>query len=67
MGTELEKLLTAEDVGSILGKHPRTVLILVDRGELAAIRLGHRTVRLRPDDVQDYIAWHRIAAEAATG
>lgn len=53
------KLLTAGDVAEILGKHPRTILILAERGELAAIRLGHRTVRFRPGDVEDYIDRHR--------
>jgi len=59
---ELPKLLTAADVAQILGKHPRTVLVLADRGELTAVRLGHRTVRFQASDVQDYIDRHRKAA-----
>jgi excisionase family DNA binding protein len=59
MGTELSKLLTKEAVGEILGKHPRTVIGLAKAGELPAIRLGRRTVRFDPADVQDYIDRHR--------
>ena len=62
--SELEQLLTAEKVGKVLGKHPRTVLVLAQKGELVATRLGHRTVRFRPSDVQDYIDRHRVAAAA---
>lgn len=59
MVMELGKLLTAADVGENLGKHPRTVLVLVERGELRAVRLGHRTVRFQVSDVQAYIDAHR--------
>ena len=59
MVMELGRLLTAADVAEILGKHPRTVLVLADREELAAIRLGHRTARFDPSDVQRYIDRHR--------
>jgi excisionase family DNA binding protein len=64
VATELAKLLTADDVGNILGKHPRIVLDLVRRGELTAVRLGHRSIRFQGSDVQDYIDAHRIPAEA---
>jgi excisionase family DNA binding protein len=53
------QLLTAEDVARLLGKHPRTILVMAGTGELAAIRLGHRTVRFDPADVQAYIDRHR--------
>lgn len=58
MRKELQ-LLTAEDVARLLGKHPRTILVMAGTGELAAIRLGHRTVRFSPSDVEDYIDRHR--------
>jgi excisionase family DNA binding protein len=58
---ELPKLLTAAEVAEILGKHPRTVLVLAERGELTAVRLGHRTVRFHPADVEAYIDAHRMA------
>jgi excisionase family DNA binding protein len=59
---ELPKLLTADDVGKILGRHPRTVTNLARDGQLRAIRLGHRSVRFDPVDVQAYIDAHRAAA-----
>lgn len=58
---ELPKLLDAEQVGEMLGKHPRTVLQMAVAGRIPAIRLGHRTVRFDPADVQDYIERHRTA------
>jgi excisionase family DNA binding protein len=58
MREELQ-LLTADDVARLLGKHPRTILVMAGTGELSAIRLGHRTVRFDPADVQDYIDRHR--------
>jgi excisionase family DNA binding protein len=60
--TKPAKLLTADDVGGILGRHPRIVLDLARRGELTAVRLGHRTIRFQESDVQDYIDAHRTAA-----
>jgi excisionase family DNA binding protein len=59
---EFPKLLTAEDVAQLLGKHPRTVLQMAVAGKIPAIRLGHRTVRFQPADVQAYIDAHRAAA-----
>jgi excisionase family DNA binding protein len=53
------QLLTAEDVARLLGKHPRTILVMAGTGELPAVRLGHRTVRFDPADLQDYIDRHR--------
>jgi len=56
---ELPKLLTAEDVALLLGKHPRTVLQMALAGKIPAIRLGHRTVRFLQSDVENYIDAHR--------
>jgi excisionase family DNA binding protein len=61
MVMELPKLLDAEQVAKILGKHPRTVLVLAQEGKLPAVRLGHRTVRFQASDVQNYIDAHRTA------
>jgi excisionase family DNA binding protein len=57
----LDRLQDAEEVATRLGRHPRTVLNLVKRGELRAVRLGPRTVRFDPADVQAYIDAHRTA------
>lgn len=55
------ELLTPEQVGAVLGRHPKTVLLLFNRGDLPGIKLGSRTVRFHPDDVQAYIDAHRTA------
>ena len=59
---EVAYLLTPEQVGQTLRRHPKTILSLVARGELRAIRFGARTVRFDPADVQDYIDCHRTVA-----
>jgi excisionase family DNA binding protein len=57
---EVPELLTPEQVAQTLARHPKTILSLVARGELRAIRLGRRTVRFDPADVQRYIDAHRV-------
>lgn len=59
MQQEFEKLLDAEAVGEILGRHPRTVLNLARDGLLPSVRLGGRGVRFTIKDVQAYIDAHR--------
>jgi excisionase family DNA binding protein len=60
---EVPELQTPEQVGQTLGGlHPKTVLLLYRRGELPGIKLGSRTVRFHPADVQAYIDAHRTAA-----
>jgi excisionase family DNA binding protein len=62
----LSELLTSEQVGVLLGgKHPKTVLKAFRRGELPGIKLGARTVRFDPADVQAYIDAHRVMARDA--
>jgi excisionase family DNA binding protein len=56
------ELLTPEQVGGKLGRHPKTVLLLFNRGELPGIKLGSRTVRFHPVDVENYINAHRMMA-----
>jgi excisionase family DNA binding protein len=63
------RLLTYAEAGEILGRHWKTVAAIVNRGELRAIRLGGRTVRIDPVDLQEYIDRHRAGepAEAVPG
>ncbi len=58
-GDPLGRLLTPEEVGAILGRHPKTVRRLVNIGELPGIVLGGRTLRFTAEDVQDYVDRHR--------
>jgi len=50
----LEALLTLAQVAELFGVHNRTVHRLVERGELAAVRLG-TTLRFDPADVRALI------------
>lgn len=57
---EVPELQDAEQVGQTLGGlHPKTVLLLYRRGELPGIKLGARTVRFDPRDVEAYVNSHR--------
>jgi excisionase family DNA binding protein len=56
------ELLRAEQVGEILGRHPRTVLALHKAGKLPAIKLGPRGIRFLRSDVQRFIEAHRVDA-----
>ena len=51
--------LSTADAAAYLGVVPRTVYGLVNRGELAAFKIG-RVMRIRADDVADYLARHRV-------
>jgi excisionase family DNA binding protein len=57
---QVAQLLNADGVGEILGKHPRTVLRLARDGELPVVRLGYKSVRFRPQDVQEFIDRHVV-------
>lgn len=62
MGQQLEELLTAEQVGEILGSGHRAVLTLARTGDLPVVRIGYRTVRFRPEDVRRFIDERVVAA-----
>jgi excisionase family DNA binding protein len=50
------EFLTAEEVADRLGVHRVTVYRWAREGALTAVKLGHRVVRFRPDDVDAFIA-----------
>jgi len=60
-----EKLLTVDEVAEILQVSPTTVYRRIQAGELPAIKLGHRQVRIKPEDLEAYIEAHRITGEQA--
>ena len=49
------KMLTPSEVAEILKVHVSTVRRLYRDGELEYCRLGHRTVRIYPKSVNDYL------------
>lgn len=50
----VERLLTYEQVGKLLGVSSRTVWTLVDHGHLRVVRFGH-SVRVDPVDLHNFI------------
>jgi excisionase family DNA binding protein len=49
-------LLTPEQVAAVLGVSVRTVRRLAAEGRLRPVRIGYRTTRFRPEDVDALIA-----------
>ncbi len=49
-------LLTYREAADWLGVSPRTVWGLVDKGELAAVRITEHTVRLDRHDLEEFVA-----------
>jgi excisionase family DNA binding protein len=60
----MEKLLTLAEVAERLNTTPRHVRRLVFERRIAYRKLG-RYVRFHPDDVDEYVAAHRIEAAGA--
>lgn len=50
----VERLLTYQEAGELLGVTERTIWTLVDRGDLPAVRFG-RSVRIDPVDLRTFI------------
>jgi excisionase family DNA binding protein len=59
-----EKLLTADEVAEILQVSLITVYRRMQTGELPHIKLGHRQVRIKPEDLEAYIEAHRVTSTA---
>ena len=54
-----DELLTVNEVAERLKVNQQTVRNWIDRGELAAIRVGSRRVRSRREDFEAYLAGSR--------
>ena len=61
-----EKLLTVEEVAEILRVSLTTVYRRIQAGELPYIKLGHRQVRIKPEDLEAYIEAHRVTSTEFT-
>lgn len=53
--TASDKLLTPSDVAAQLQVDVRTVYAYIRTDQLAAIKLGHRTIRIKQSDVDNLI------------
>ena len=56
---QLHRLLTCKNVAELLQVSERTVRRLVERGELAEVRIGPTIQRFAPSDVEAFIAANR--------
>ncbi len=59
----MEHFMTSEEIAELLHVDPVTIRRLVNKGELAAYRIG-ADYRFAPSDLQDYLQRQRIAAHA---
>jgi|688.fasta_scaffold599739_2 excisionase family DNA binding protein len=53
-----DELLTTAEAAKYLRVHERTIRSFVRDGMLQQIRLGHRTVRFRRDDLHNFLMRH---------
>jgi len=51
----MEQMLDAKSVAEVLGVNVAQVRKLARLGQLRAYRLGYRTLRFKPDDVERYV------------
>lgn len=59
-----EKLLDVQHVAARLDLNPRTIMRMVERGELRAFKVGHR-LRFRPADLERYLHTHLSTSASA--
>ena len=50
------EMLTATEVAAKFGVHPETVKNWIHEDKLKAVRLGYRTVRILPKDLEEFVA-----------
>jgi len=55
-------LLTPEEVAKLLKISKRTVYYWIDRKLINHIRINHKVVRFRPEDIEEFIQKHTVRA-----
>jgi excisionase family DNA binding protein len=50
-----DPMMTYQDIAELMAISPRTLQRAVAAGELAVVRIGHRTVRIRREDLNAWI------------
>lgn len=63
MLADLPEVITAEEVGSMLRVTPVTVTKWARQGNLTAIRVGKRMLRIRKEDLREFL----LTADEAEG
>lgn len=61
---QLPPIMTPEEVAEVLRATPQAVMRYIHNHELAAVRIG-RFVRLRADDVLDFVASRPLSARTS--
>jgi excisionase family DNA binding protein len=61
LGRGAERLLNSNQAAEFLGVHPRTLQRMVNRGEIAGVRVG-KLWRFVPSAIQDWVEDHSIAS-----
>jgi predicted DNA-binding transcriptional regulator AlpA len=58
----MEKLLSAQQVASLLGMHPKTLYKRLRENRIALnfVRLSDRSIAFRPKDVETYLSTHEV-------
>jgi excisionase family DNA binding protein len=56
----MDELLTVAEVAKILRLNQQTVRNMIDRHELAAVRVGRRRVRIRTSDLEAFLTTDEI-------
>jgi excisionase family DNA binding protein len=59
----LKAAYTITEVAQLLGLHRTTVSGFVNRGELRAARLGHRTIRISHEALMDFLKSKEVVPE----
>jgi excisionase family DNA binding protein len=52
---ELERLLTTAKVGRVLGKTAQAMRMMIYRGQLPAVKVGARALRVKESDLQTFL------------
>jgi excisionase family DNA binding protein len=72
----LNEYLTVAEIAELLKLNPQTIRNMIDRGELPAVRVGSRRVRVLRSDLDEFLAERRrvtkktpvrLAFDAAVG
>ncbi|HEX4011725.1 MAG TPA: helix-turn-helix domain-containing protein [Solirubrobacteraceae bacterium] len=63
MPDDLDEFLTVAEIADRLKVNQQTVRNWIDRGELSALRIGTRRVRIRASDLERYIADNTAAKQ----
>jgi excisionase family DNA binding protein len=64
--TVAEQLLTVSQVAEWLGRHPKTIYKLTETNQLPFVRLGTKSIRFRPTDIERYIAGSTVPARGSS-